>query len=344
VNAALNAKILFVLLSKRVARFSRLSKLPVKNVLQQGELPMLGHTKRMSASVSAMAAAAFVMSGTLAAGDTTSTQPRMHQIEEPASAISLAALDLPATGPNDAGPNVAINRAPQSPNEAASETTIIGAASFYDDPGETASGEQYDPTAFTAAAQLKIRDKFGGIKFGRLYQPSYGIAEYAGKKLILKFNDVGPLRPGRMFDLSRAAMKYFDDSLDKGVLPDVKVTVLPLGRVYAAGPVTDEQLAILGLIDVGLRLARIDPNAPTSNTRQIAAAPSLASADTAPAPGVIDVCIGSSLAWEDTSAMNGQAARAPEGHYELAGFQQQAAPRESDDRAAAVEAEKQPAE
>jgi rare lipoprotein A len=298
---------------------------------------MLGHTKRMSASVSAMAAAAFVMSSTLAAGDTASTQPRMQQIEEPASAISLAALDLPATGPNDVGPNVAIDRAPAPPNEAASETTIIGAASFYDDPGETASGEQYDPAAFTAAAQLKVRDKFGGIKFGRLYQPSYGIAEYAGKKLILKFNDVGPLRPGRMFDLSRAAMKYFDDTLDKGVLPDVKVTVLPLGRVYAAGPVTDEQLAVLGLIDLGLRLTRIDPNVPPSNARQVA------SADTEPVPGGTDVCIGSSLAWEDTSAMNGQAATPPQGHYELAGFQQQAAPRESDDRAA-VESEKQPAE
>ncbi len=305
---------------------------------------MLGHTKRMSASVSAMAAAAFVMSSALAAGETTSTLPQMQQIEEPAAAIALAALDLPASGPNDAGSDVAINRASALPNETASETTIIGAASFYDDPGETASGEQYDPAAFTAAAQLKIRDKFGGIRFGRLYQPSYGIAEYAGKKLILKFNDVGPLRPGRMFDLSRAAMKYFDDSLDKGVLPDVKVTVLPPGRVYAAGPVTDEQLAILGLIDLGLRLARIDPNAPTSNTWQVAAAPSVASADTAPAPGVIDVCIGSSLAWEDTSAMYGQAATAPQGHYELVGFQQQAAPRESDDRAVAVEAENQPAE
>jgi rare lipoprotein A len=292
----------------------------------------------MSASVSAMAAAAFVMSSALAAGETTSTLPRMQQLEEPASAITLAALDLPAAGPNDVGANAAIDRAPL-PNEAASETTIIGAASFYDDPGETASGEQYDPAAFTAAAQLKIRDKFGGIKFGRLYQPSYGVAEYAGKKLILKFNDVGPLRPGRMFDLSRAAMKYFDDSLDKGVLPDVKVTVLPPGRVYAAGPVTDEQLAILGLIDVGLRLARIDPNVPTSNTRQGATALSVASADTA--PGAIDACIGSSLAWDETSTMNGQAA--PEGHYELAGFREQGAPRASEDRAA-VEAEIQAAD
>lgn len=124
--------------------------------------------------------------------------------------------------------------------------TIIGAASFYDDPGETASGEQYDPKAFTAAVQLDIRDKFGGIKFGTLYQVVFAIAEYSGKKLILKFNDVGPLRPGRKFDLSRAAMEYFD-GIEKGVLPDVKVTVLPLGQAYTPGPVTDDQLAAMGI-------------------------------------------------------------------------------------------------
>ena len=87
-----------------------------------------------------------------------------------------------------------------------------------------------------------------------------------------------------------------------------------------------------------------DWDAIDSWARQIAAEPSIAPADTASAPGAIDVCTGSSLAWEDTRAMNGQAATAPQGHYELAGIQQQAAPRESDDRAAAVEAEKQPAE
>jgi rare lipoprotein A len=123
---------------------------------------------------------------------------------------------------------------------------IVGIASFYDYPQRTASGEPYDPKAFTAAAQLDIRDKFGGIRFGRLYQPAYAIAEYAGKKLIIKFNDVGPLLPGRKFDLSRAAMEYFA-GVDKGLLEDFKVTPLPLGRVYAAGPVTDADLIALGI-------------------------------------------------------------------------------------------------
>jgi len=318
---------------------------------------MRGLIRATPACISAVVATAFVLSSAPAAGEATSP-PRA--IEEPAPAISIAALDLPTTGSNDAGANGAIDRASPPPNAAESDTTIVGAASFYDDPGETASGEQYDPTAFTAAAQLKIRDRFGGIKFGRLYQPSYAIAEYAGKKLIVKFNDVGPLRPGRMFDLSRAAMKYFDESLDMGVLPDVKVTVLPLGRVYAAGPVTDEQLAILGLVDVGLRLASIDPNVPTSNTRQIAAAP-----PATPAPvGVSDACIESSRACEDISGaaapsdhgsidgfeQKGPLACAsaspigPNGHSELAGLLEQAARGESTDRAAAVMAEDPAAE
>lgn len=117
---------------------------------------------------------------------------------------------------------------------------IVGVASFYDDPGPTASGETYDPDAFTAAVQLKLRDKFGGVGYGKKYQPVYGIAEYGGKKLVLKFNDVGPLRPGRKFDLSRAAMAYFG-GLDVGLLPGFKVTRLPIGQTYATGPLEEEQ-------------------------------------------------------------------------------------------------------
>ncbi len=145
----------------------------------------------------------------------------------------------------------------ETPNSLEADT-IIGAASFYDIPGETASGEQYDPKAFTAAVQLDIRDKFGGIKFGSLYRVAFALAEYSGKKLILKFNDVGPLRPGRKFDLSRAAMEYFD-GIEKGVLPELKVTVLPIGQGYTPGPVTEEELAALGFGKANFKLASAEP-------------------------------------------------------------------------------------
>jgi rare lipoprotein A len=177
---------------------------------------------------------------------------------------------------------------------APAEETIVGIASFYDYPQQTASGEPYDPEAFTAAAQLKIRDKFGGIKFGRLYQPAYAVAEYENKKIILKFNDVGPLRPGRKFDLSRAAMAYFD-GLEKGLLQDFKVTPLPLGQTYVAGPVTDAQLLALGIGDMGLGFstahAPIAQEASIQDSRAIVLPQAEAAAEPA-LPAVGEIAVG----------------------------------------------------
>jgi rare lipoprotein A (peptidoglycan hydrolase) len=158
--------------------------------------------------------------------------------------------------------NLATFAIPNSSIALPSDEIIVGVASYYQEPQQTASGEQFDPDGFTAAAQLEIRDRFGGIKYGRLYQPAYAVVEYESKKVILKFNDVGPLRPGRKFDLSRAAMAYFG-GLEKGLLTDVKVRPLPLGQVFTAGPVSDAQLAALG----------VGNNAPGVATAQAAMAP-----------------------------------------------------------------------
>jgi rare lipoprotein A len=179
---------------------------------------------------------------------------------------------------------------------------IVGAASFYDISGETASGEQYDPKAFTAAAQFAIRDRFGGIKFGSLYRVAFAIAEYAGKKLILKVNDVGPLRPGRKFDLSRAAMEYFG-GVERGVLPDLKVTVLPVGQAFAPGPVSDEQLAALGFGNVNLSLASADSrDARAFSAEQGAIEPRSAPMETPSATAVpIDACVDLARVCEEPS-------------------------------------------
>ncbi len=74
--------------------------------------------------------------------------------------------------------NLAILAIPNSSITLPSDEIIVGVASYYQDPQQTASGEQFDPDGFTAAAQLEIRDKFGGIKYGRLYQPAYAVVEY----------------------------------------------------------------------------------------------------------------------------------------------------------------------
>jgi rare lipoprotein A len=199
--------------------------------------------------LSAIAALLLVASVTPVAGEPDAGKLDDHQIAADAPGVTLASLN----------PGILNSQQHETERTTVPNTdgriflsaadAIVGIASFYDEPQKTASGEAYDPNAFTAAAQLEIRDKFGGIRYGRLYQPAYGLGEYDGKKVIVRFNDVGPLRPGRKFDLSRAAMAYFDSSLDKGLLPDFKMTPLPLGRAYPEGPVTDQQLVELGIDD-----------------------------------------------------------------------------------------------
>jgi rare lipoprotein A len=126
--------------------------------------------------------------------------------------------------------------------DAASGDAIVGAASTYNPfkPGKeeggprTASGERYDPEVWTAAIKTSLRRKFGGVQFGA--RPKYALVEAVGKKVIVKINDVGPLRPGRIIDLNERTMRHFDPNMEIGVIPDV--TVKPLsGDDWIPGPV-----------------------------------------------------------------------------------------------------------
>ena len=126
--------------------------------------------------------------------------------------------------------------------DAAAGDAIVGAASTYNPfkPGReeggpsTASGERYDPSAWAAAIKTSLRRKFGGVEFGA--RPKYALVEAAGKKVIVKINDVGPLRPGRIIDLNERTMRYFDPSLELGVIDDVRVSPLA-GDYWIPGPV-----------------------------------------------------------------------------------------------------------
>jgi len=126
--------------------------------------------------------------------------------------------------------------------DAASGDAVVGAASMYNPfkPGKeeggprTASGERYDPSGWTAAIKTSLRRKFGGVQFGE--RPKYALIEAVGKKVIVKINDVGPLRPGRIIDFNERTMRHFDPSLERGVIGDVKVIPLT-GDNWTLGPV-----------------------------------------------------------------------------------------------------------
>lgn len=128
--------------------------------------------------------------------------------------------------------------------------SIVGVASTYNpfrdatvtNVALTASGEPYDPSAWTAAIQIDLRKQFGGVRYGRNYRPTFALLESGNKRAIVKINDVGPLRPGRVIDLNEKAMRYFDPSMRLGLVHNMKVTLLA-GNNWTAGPV-DSQFAI----------------------------------------------------------------------------------------------------
>jgi rare lipoprotein A len=120
---------------------------------------------------------------------------------------------------------------------------IMGTASTYNPyrPGyrsggtQTASGEPYDPTAWTAAIQIDLREMFGGVQYGKAYRPTYALVASADKQVIVKINDVGPLEPGRVIDFNEQTMRYFDPTLELGLI-SIKVTPLP-GDDWSPGPI-----------------------------------------------------------------------------------------------------------
>jgi peptidoglycan lytic transglycosylase len=126
---------------------------------------------------------------------------------------------------------------------AADDGTIVGTASMYNpfEPGyreggtETSSGEHYDPSAWAAAIQTDLREKFGGVRGKRT---SYALVEAINKKAIVKINDVGPLRPGRVIDFDERTMRYFDPTLRLGLIHGVKVTPLH-GDDWLPGPLAE---------------------------------------------------------------------------------------------------------
>jgi rare lipoprotein A len=123
--------------------------------------------------------------------------------------------------------------------------SIFGAASMYNpyrpryrEGGvETASGGRYDPSAWAAAIQNDLREKFGGVRRGN--RASYALVEAVNKKVIVKINDVGPLKPGRIIDFNEQTMRYFDPTLRLGIIRNIKVTPLH-GDSWIPGPLAEK--------------------------------------------------------------------------------------------------------
>jgi rare lipoprotein A len=164
------------------------------------------------------------------------TEKESHAAIKVAAAMNLPNVE---TGPpSTTGIGAVIARA------LSAGATVTGVASTYnpfraDDSTaggkETASGERYDPTAWTAAIQTDLRNLFGGVRYGKDYVPCYALVAADDKQAIIKINDVGPLEPGRVIDLNEQTMRYFDPTFELGLISHVTVTPL-LGDGWLTGP------------------------------------------------------------------------------------------------------------
>ncbi len=160
-------------------------------------------------------------------------------------ACSSAAMARAEVAVASRGVNKASKSGGGSRHVASAGATIIGAASMYNpfEPGyreggpHTASGERYNSFAWAAAIQTSLRGMFGGVRHGA--KPKYALVEGAGKKAIVKINDVGPLARGRIIDFNMQTMRYFDPSLERGVIRNVKVTALS-GDRWTPGPIAQD--------------------------------------------------------------------------------------------------------
>ena len=82
--------------------------------------------------------------------------------------------------------------------------------------------------------QLRGLQRFGSIcgsslvvsAMAKIIEPTFALVESGEKCVIVKINDVGPLRPGRVIDLNERSMRYFDPTQQLGLISDVKVTLL----------------------------------------------------------------------------------------------------------------------
>lgn len=101
----------------------------------------------------------------------------------------------------------------------------------------TSTGEVFNTDAYTAAIQIGLRDQFGGVSGAS--GPGYAIVENLdnGRKIVVKINDVGPLAPGRVIDLSEASSKYLLNSRRPGSVGRVRVTRIRSGT---PGPMTSQ--------------------------------------------------------------------------------------------------------
>ena len=149
-------------------------------------------------------------------------------------------IPLPPSRPDEV--DIPSKATPNSFSRDSAGQTFHGAASYYTGlPSEggnrTSTGEMVRPDTYSGAMQSDLAKQYGGLRKGGVWADV--IDQASGKRVRVYLNDTGPLRPGRMVDLSPKAFQEFAP-LSKGVVPNLRMEILPKGGDYKGGPVQDD--------------------------------------------------------------------------------------------------------
>jgi rare lipoprotein A len=157
------------------------------------------------APVAGSPTAATTTAGAEAAPKLTTKSPTRTP-EQRANRAQARVSPAPTSAPTSTSPK------PPSGGGTVVESGTCG-VSYYDEPQPTASGEEFDPEAFTAAHKSLPFDT--RVRVTNLAN---------GKSVIVRINDRGPYIDGRCLDLARAPFRAIA-SLDSGVI-DARYEVL----------------------------------------------------------------------------------------------------------------------
>lgn len=139
---------------------------------------------------------------------------KRHEFASSWKTTISASVAQPQSAPKSSPPAVKLlSTASIPPIKPTPSHGLEGIASFYWQPQKTASGEMFDKSGLTAAHRT--------LPFGTRVRV---IHVQSGRAVIVRINDRGPFKPGRVIDLSEAAARQLE--MEKYGLARVRLEVM----------------------------------------------------------------------------------------------------------------------
>jgi rare lipoprotein A len=182
-------------------------------VLCLGVIACCGHAEAQSLSDTAVAASGWQKSAEAVGAWQTAVAPEAETAIGAEARDPLWAVHLSKTAEAAFRTASIASSASKKKPEAARRSRLTGLASYYGSGEVTATGEKFDPKGMTAAHRT--------LPFGTRVRVT---RVDTGNSVVVRINDRGPFKPGRIIDLSEGAAEDLD--MTRVGLAEVRLDVL----------------------------------------------------------------------------------------------------------------------